>query len=89
MSRSAKKGPFVEASLMRKVEKQEEDGTKIPIKTWARSSTIIPDFVGHTFQVHAGRKHIDVYVSEEMVGHKLGEFALSRTFRGHGAKGKR
>ena len=89
MGRSTKKGPFVAANLLKKVEKQDADGTKIPIKTWARSSTIIPDFVGHTFQVHDGRKHVDVYVTEEMVGHKLGEFALTRTFRGHGAKGKR
>jgi len=89
MGRSTKKGPFVAANLLKKVEKQDADGTKIPIKTWARSSTVIPDFVGHTFQVHDGRKHVDVYVTEEMVGHKLGEFALTRTFRGHGAKGKR
>ena len=89
MGRSTKKGPFVEPSLMKKVEKQEEDGTKIPIKTWSRASTVFPNFVGHTFQVHDGRKHVDVYVTEEMVGHKLGEFAPTRTFRGHGAKGKR
>ncbi|NNJ24181.1 30S ribosomal protein S19 [Alienimonas chondri] len=89
MGRSTKKGPFVAAHLLKKVEKQDADGTKIPIKTWERASTVIPDFVGHTFQVHDGRKHIDVYITEEMVGHKLGEFALTRTFRGHGAKGKR
>ena len=89
MGRSTKKGPFVADHLLKKVAKQDEDGTKIPIKTWARSSTVVPDFVGHTFQVHDGRKHVDVYVTEEMVGHKLGEFAITRTFKGHGAKGKK
>jgi len=89
MSRSLKKGPFIDPKLNDKVLQQNEDGTKIPIKTWARSSTISPEFVGHTFLVHNGRQHVNVYVTEEMVGHKLGEFAPSRTFRGHGAKGKR
>ncbi|QDT37520.1 30S ribosomal protein S19 [Stratiformator vulcanicus] len=89
MGRSLKKGPFIDPKLYDKVAQQNDDGTKIPIKTWARSSTISPDFVGHTFLVHNGRQHVSVYITEEMVGHKLGEFAPSRTFRGHGAKGKR
>ena len=83
MSRSTKKGPFVEASLMKKVEALNEKGDKQVIKTWSRSSTIFPEFVGHTFAVHDGRKHVPVYVTEDMVGHKLGEFAPTRTFRGH------
>ncbi|MDP1799630.1 MAG: 30S ribosomal protein S19 [Planctomycetaceae bacterium] len=88
MGRSTKKGPYVDAKLLKKVERLDSARRKEPIKTWARRSTISPDFVGHTFQVHNGRKHIDVYVTEEMVGHKLGEFALTRTFRGHTARGK-
>ena len=84
MSRSTKKGPYVEASLMKKVEAMNANGEKIAIKTWSRSSTIFPDFVGHTFAVHDGRKHVPVYVTEDMVGHKLGEFAPTRTYRGHG-----
>ena len=83
MSRSTKKGPFVEESLFKKVEALNEKGDKQVIKTWSRSSTIFPDFVGHTFAVHDGRKHVPVYVTEDMVGHKLGEFAPTRTFRGH------
>ena len=83
MSRSAKKGPFVEASLFKKVEALNAKGDKQVIKTWSRSSTIFPEFVGHTFAVHDGRKHVPVYVTEDMVGHKLGEFAPTRTFRGH------
>jgi len=87
MSRSIKKGPFVEASLMKKVKAMNESGVKQPIKTWSRSSTIFPEFVGHTFAVHNGQKHIPVYVTEDMIGCKLGEFAPTRTFRGHaGAK---
>lgn len=89
MSRSKKKGPYVDDNLLDKVEKMESTGRKEAIKTWARSSTIVPDFIGHTFMVHNGRAFISVYVTEEMIGHKLGEFALTRTFRGHGAKGKR
>lgn len=89
MARSLKKGPYVDAKLLKKVLQQNEDGTKIAMKTWARACTIAPDFVGHTFMVHNGRAHVQVYVTEEMVGHKLGEFAPTRTFRGHGAKGKR
>ena len=83
MSRSTKKGAFVEESLYKKVEVLNEKGDKQVIKTWSRSSTIFPEFVGHTFAVHDGRKHVPVYVTEDMVGHKLGEFAPTRTFRGH------
>jgi len=83
MSRSLKKGPFVDEKLYLKVEKQTEAGRRTPIKTWARACTIVPEFVGQTFQVHNGRAFIDVFVTEDMVGHKLGEFALTRTFRGH------
>jgi small subunit ribosomal protein S19 len=75
--------------LYQKVQKQDEAGTKDSIKTWARSCTIVPEFVGHTFLVHNGKHHIKVFVTEDMVGHKLGEFAPTRTFRGHGGKGKR
>ena len=89
MSRSLKKGPYVDAKLLKKIEKLDGAGKKEPIKTWCRRSTISPDFIGHTFMVHNGRAFINVYVTEEMVGHKLGEFAPTRTFRGHGAKGKR
>lgn len=83
MSRSAKKGFYVEKSLFKKVEALNAKGDKQVIKTWSRSSTIFPEFVGHTFAVHDGRKHVPVYVTEDMVGHKLGEFAPTRTFRGH------
>ncbi len=83
MSRSTKKGPFVEESLFKKVEALNAKGDKQVIKTWSRSSTIFPEFVGHTFAVHDGRKHVPVYVTEDMVGHKLGEFAPTRTFRDH------
>ena len=83
MSRSAKKGYFVEESLMKKVVALNEKGDKQVIKTWSRSSTIFPEFVGHTFAVHDGRKHVPVYVTEDMVGHKLGEFAPTRLFKGH------
>ncbi|MBW3541601.1 MAG: 30S ribosomal protein S19 [Planctomycetes bacterium] len=89
MSRSSKKGPFVDEKLLKKIDRMNETGRKEAVKTWARRSTISPEFVGHTFLVHDGRRHVNVYVSEEMVGHKLGEFAPTRTFRGHGAKGKR
>ena len=89
MSRSLKKGPFVDAKLYSKVAKQEATGLNEPIKTWARACTIVPEFVGKTFMVHNGRMHMKVFVSEDMVGHKLGEFAPTRTFRGHGGKGKR
>jgi len=89
MGRSLKKGPFVDPKLFQKVEKLRRAGTKEPIKTWARACTVVPEFVGHTFMVHNGKTHIKVFVTEEMVGHKLGEFAPTRTFRGHGGKGKR
>ncbi len=89
MGRSLKKGPYVDLKLLKKVEKIGEASDKKPIKTWARRSTIAPEFIGHTFLVHNGRHHINVYVTEEMVGHKLGEFAPTRTFKGHGAKGKK
>ncbi len=83
MGRSVKKGPFVQPKLLERVQKMNENGEKQVLKTWSRSSTIFPDFVGHTFAVHDGRKHVPVYVTEDMVGHKLGEFAPTRTFRGH------
>ncbi len=87
MGRSIKKGPFVQPKLLARVQKLNEEGKKVVLKTWSRASTIFPDFVGHTFAVHDGRKHVPVYVTEDMVGHKLGEFAPTRTFRGHaGAK---
>ena len=83
MSRSLKKGPFVDFKLYRKVEKLDAANQKTPIKTWARACTIVPEFVGHTFQVHNGRSFMDVFVTEDMVGHKLGEFSPTRLFRGH------
>lgn len=88
MGRSLKKGPFVDEKLFRKVSKQHESGQREPIKTWARRCTIVPEFVGHTFMVHNGRIFNKVYVTEEMVGHKLGEFSLTRTFRGHAGSKK-
>jgi len=89
MGRSLKKGPFVDEKLLKKVERLELAGRKEPIKTWARRCTIPPEFIGHTFLVHNGKMHMNVYVTEEMVNHKLGEFAPTRMFRGHGARGKR
>ena len=83
MGRSIKKGPFVAPKLLARVQEMNEKGEKIVLKTWSRSSTIFPEFVGHTFAVHDGRKHVPVYVTEDMVGHKLGEFAPTRTYRGH------
>jgi small subunit ribosomal protein S19 len=83
MPRSLKKGPFVDDHLLKKVEVQNEKNSKNVIKTWSRRSTIIPDMLGHTIAVHDGRKHVPVFVTEAMVGHKLGEFALTRTFKGH------
>jgi small subunit ribosomal protein S19 len=88
MSRSSKKGPFVEERLMRRVEELNASGGKQMLKTWSRTSTIFPDMVGHTIAVHDGRKHVPVFVSESMVGHKLGEFAPTRTYRGHEDKKK-
>ncbi|PHS34265.1 MAG: 30S ribosomal protein S19 [Alkaliphilus sp.] len=84
MSRSSKKGPFVHKGLLRKIEEMNKKGEKRVIKVWTRSSTIFPSMIGHTIAVHDGRRHIPVYITEDMVGHKLGEFALTRTFRGHG-----
>ncbi|MDU1028802.1 MAG: 30S ribosomal protein S19 [Clostridia bacterium] len=88
MSRSLKKGPFVDEKLYNRVVQMNDANEKSVIKTWSRASTIFPEFVGHTFAVHDGRKHIPVYVTEDMVGHKLGEFAPTRTFRGHGGSEK-
>ncbi len=90
MSRSLKKGPYVEPRLLGRIQKMNENGEKNVIKTWSRSSTIFPEMVGHTIAVYDGRKHVPVYVTESMVGHKLGEFSPTRTFRGHSAdKGKK
>ncbi len=89
MSRSLKKGPFVDDHLTKKVEAQNETNDKKVIKTWSRRSTIFPDFIGHTIAVYDGRKHVPVYVTEDMVGHKLGEFAPSRTYKGHAADDKK
>lgn len=89
MARSAKKGPYVDKNLLRKVAAQKAAGKKEPIKTWARASQIPPEFVGYTFEIHNGRVFIPVFVSEDMVGHRLGEFASTRTFRGHGQVVKR
>ncbi len=86
MGRSLKKGPFVDHHLLAKVEKQNKEGTKKPIKTWSRRSMIIPEMIGHAFDVHNGRKFITVFVSENMVGHRLGEFSPTRTFKGHPVK---
>jgi len=83
MSRSVKKGPYVETALMKRVSEMNNSGKKTVVKTWSRASTIFPDFVGHTIAVHDGRKHVPVYITEDMVGHKLGEFAPTRTYRGH------
>ena len=88
MTRSAKKGPFVDAHLVHKVDAVKASGDKRPIRTWSRRSTVMPDFVGLTIAVHNGRQHVPVYISENMVGHKLGEFALTRTFKGHAADRK-
>lgn len=89
MSRSLKKGPYIDKKLLEKVMKQKKTNDRSPIKTWARASSIPPEFVGHRFLVHNGNKFIEVFVSESMVGHRLGEFALTRTFRGHGKVTKR
>jgi len=85
MARSLKKGPYVADHLMKKIEQLNESGRKEVIKTWSRASTVFPEMVGHTIAVHDGRKHVPIYINEEMVGHKLGEFAPTRTFRGHTA----
>ncbi len=88
MARSVKKGPFVDAHLMKKVETARATSDKRPVKTWSRRSTVLPEFVGLTIAVHNGKQHIPVYISENMVGHKLGEFSLTRTFKGHGGDKK-
>jgi small subunit ribosomal protein S19 len=88
MSRSVKKGPYVDPSLRKKIDKMLETGSKKPIKTWARSSTVLPDFVGLTISIHDGRKFHPIFITENMVGHKLGEFAPTRVFRSHGAATK-
>lgn len=89
MSRSSKKGPYVDPKLLKKVILQKQSGDKTPIKTWSRACVISPDFVGHTFAVHQGKKFVEVFCNESMVGHKLGEFAPTRNFRGHGKIVKR
>ena len=89
MSRSSKKGPFVEERLLARVEAMNASGDKRMVKTWSRTSTIFPEMVGHTIAVHDGRKHVPVFISESMVGHKLGEFAPTRMFRGHAGSGRR
>ena len=83
MSRSVKKGPFIQEALLKRVQEMNKSGDKKVLKTWSRASTIFPDFIGHTVAIHDGRKHVPVYITEDMVGHKLGEFAPTRTFRGH------
>ena len=88
MSRSLKKGPYVEPRLLSRIDAMNQANKKEVVKTWSRASTIFPDMVGHTIAVHDGRKHVPVYISESMVGHKLGEFAPTRTFRGHSSSGK-
>ena len=88
MTRSQKKGPFVDEKLMKKVLKQKDSGDRYPIKTWARRCTIVPEFINHSFLVHNGNKHLKVFVVEDMVGHKLGEFSPTRIFRGHSGKKK-
>lgn len=89
MSRSLKKGPFIQPKLLRRIEEMNQKGEKRVIRTWSRTSTIFPQMVGHTIAVHDGRRHVPIYVTENMVGHKLGEFAPTRTFRGHEAEKKR
>lgn len=89
MGRSLKKGPYCDAKLLKKIQEMNKTGKKKVIKTWSRRSTIFPEMIGHTIAVHDGRKHVPVYITEEMVGHKLGEFAPTRTFRGHGAHTER
>lgn len=89
MSRSLKKGPFVADHLLRKIEQMNEEGNKQVVKTWSRASTIIPPMIGHTIAVHNGRQHVPIFISDQMVGHKLGEFAPTRTFRGHAKSDKK
>ena len=89
MSRSSKKGPFVDSKLVKKVEALNQSGEKAVLKTWSRASTILPEMIGHTIGVHDGRRHVPIFITENMVGHKLGEFAFTRSFRGHSAKSER
>jgi small subunit ribosomal protein S19 len=89
MARSLKKGPFVDASLLKKIEELNKNDQKEVVKSWSRRSTIFPQFVGHTIAVHDGRKHVAVYITEDMVGHKLGEFVMTRTYKGHGKDEKK
>jgi len=89
MSRSSKKGPFVDTKLLERVERLNRSGEKAVVKTWSRASTIVPDMIGHTIGVHDGRRHVPIFITEDMVGHKLGEFAFTRTFRGHTSKSER
>jgi small subunit ribosomal protein S19 len=89
MSRSSKKGPFIDPKLLRRVEALNRSGEKAVLKTWSRASTVFPDMIGHTIAVHDGRRHVPIFVTENMVGHKLGEFAFTRTFRGHVGKSER
>lgn len=89
MSRSTKKGPFIEAQLLKKIEALNKSGAKEVVKTWSRASTIVPDMIGHTIAVHDGRRHVPIFITENMVGHKLGEFAFTRTFRGHSGKAEK
>ncbi len=89
MSRSIKKGPYVDSKLVKRVEALNASGQKAVLKTWSRASTILPDMIGHTIGVHDGRRHVPIFITENMVGHKLGEFAFTRTFRGHSAKSER
>ena len=89
MSRSSKKGPFVEARLLERIEAMNRSGEKCMVRTWSRTSTIFPEMVGHTIAVHDGRRHVPVFISESMVGHKLGEFAPTRLYRGHAGTGRR
>jgi len=88
MSRSSRKGPYVDLKLLSKVEKQKTSGARQPIKTWARACTVVPDFIGHTFAVHNGKSFAQVFITDNMVGHKLGEFAITRKFTGHGGERK-
>jgi small subunit ribosomal protein S19 len=88
MSRSSRKGPYVDIKLLGKVEKQKQDEARTPIKTWARACTVVPDFIGHTFSVHNGKSFTQVFITDNMVGHKLGEFSVTRRFTGHGGEKK-
>ncbi len=89
MSRSSKKGPFVDPKLLRRVETLNHSGEKAVLRTWSRASTVVPDMIGHTIAVHDGRRHVPIFISENMVGHKLGEFAFTRTFRGHSGRSEK